>query len=356
MPLRAVLDRNDIQAFDYDPDSWDALKRTYRHQELVTACCGRKAIPKSSTLGTQFFAHARRGDCTSAPETKEHLLAKSIIARAAKAAGWRVTTEAPGKSRDDDTWIADVLAERSNARIALEAQWSPQSHREYRYRQERYAASGVRAAWFVRRLPKDERGWGAAESTKELPIFELLSTADGRDFTVTPFHLSLRAFVTGMLRGDLHWGPQAGYQYDLRGVLADDDCWRCRRSTTILIGITVHHPRCGEIGYVSASDAGVLGRFMREVDPDVLKRLGLGVIKRRYSRTAEDTYLSQGCAHCDALLGSFFIQELESELFSADELTPGPFLTRTALTGRQARLLRPAWHFAGATKHRATLD
>ena len=33
----------------------------------------------------------------------------------------------------------------------------------------------------------------------------------------------------------------------------------------------------------------------------------MGEIKERASRTAGETYLSNGCFHCDALLGNFFL-------------------------------------------------
>ena len=35
-------------------------------------CCEADAIPKTSRRGTAFFAHARKGDCTTAPESDEH--------------------------------------------------------------------------------------------------------------------------------------------------------------------------------------------------------------------------------------------------------------------------------------------
>lgn len=34
--------------------------------------------------------------------------------------------------------------------------------------------------------------------------------------------------------------------------------------------------------------------------------LGLGVIKRRFSGSRKRSYLSNGCTHCDALIGAFY--------------------------------------------------
>ena len=57
-------------------------------------CCGNRAFPKTSKLGTFFFAHMRRGECAFASESAEPIYLKSQIARAAQASGWSVVAEA----------------------------------------------------------------------------------------------------------------------------------------------------------------------------------------------------------------------------------------------------------------------
>ena len=112
MPLRALLNGSDILSFEMTTFNWNELRETYRNQELLMPCCGHKGIPKTSKLGTRFFAHSRRGACTSAPETKEHLQIKTILALAAKKAGWSVTTEWRGETPSGEIWVADVFARR----------------------------------------------------------------------------------------------------------------------------------------------------------------------------------------------------------------------------------------------------
>ena len=80
-----------------------------------------------SKLGTQFFAHKRRGECTSAAETAEHLFVKACIARAIRGTGWEVNTEQRGHAPDGSVSVADVMASRGAHRIAFEMQWSAQS-------------------------------------------------------------------------------------------------------------------------------------------------------------------------------------------------------------------------------------
>ncbi len=59
-------------------------------KNLRMTCCDEHATIKTSKLGTQFFAHKRRGECTSAAETAEHLFVKACIAKAIRGTGWEV--------------------------------------------------------------------------------------------------------------------------------------------------------------------------------------------------------------------------------------------------------------------------
>jgi competence CoiA-like predicted nuclease len=93
-------------------------------------CCHVAAVPKTSTLGNYFFAHARRGECTTAPESAEHLYCKTLMAKAAASAGWTVTAERAGVSPGGEAWVADVFCEKGSAQVALEVQMSPQPREE----------------------------------------------------------------------------------------------------------------------------------------------------------------------------------------------------------------------------------
>jgi hypothetical protein len=48
--------------------------------------------------------------------------------------------------------------------------------------------------------------------------------------------------------------------------------------------------------------------------------VGIGSVKRRYSRTVGAKYLSNGCVHCDALQGAFFDHEIAWEAKPVDRL------------------------------------
>src|SRR5450759_5050816 len=98
MPLRCIDGSNNLQSFDLSDDEWNLLRKEYRQHDFRMICCNSKAVPCENWLGTRWFRHKDKINentqtCNSQPETREHLLAKQIIARAIKFAGWQVTSE-----------------------------------------------------------------------------------------------------------------------------------------------------------------------------------------------------------------------------------------------------------------------
>lgn len=226
MPIRAGSDQGDVHAFAMNAEQWQDLKARHkaRGTSLWMPCCHVPAVPKTSPRGTFFFAHARRGECTTADESPEHLYCKSLIAQAAMDAGWKVTTEWPGQSPEGEQWVADVFCEKGTAKLALEVQMSPQSDAETLRRQDRYRASGVRGAWFF--------GAGARRSTFELdratPVFNLSPVEVGRVPTVDPFGVDLTEFVDALLHKRIEWAIPL---YDRPHLVEyiEDTCWACKK-------------------------------------------------------------------------------------------------------------------------------
>lgn len=125
MPLSALLASEPIYAFNFPPDAWKELRS--RASELRFPCCDAGVVLKRSHIGTQFFAHARKGVCVTGPESMAHLQAKDAIARAAIAAGWKAETEVRGRSPAGEDWVADVQVTRGNVKLAFEVQLTRQS-------------------------------------------------------------------------------------------------------------------------------------------------------------------------------------------------------------------------------------
>jgi hypothetical protein len=224
MPLRATDGETNVHAFDYDEDQWAALKSSYREFSLAMPCCGSRAIPKTSAMGSHFFAHSRKGPCKSAPESAQHRYSKQLIAQAAKAAGWAVITERAGTCPQGEEWIADVYCERGNAKIAFEVQMSPQTHEETLRRQRRYRDSGVRCAWF--HAPR--KGDYTVHTDKEPPSFVLGAVEVGTPPPVQGFPASLPAFVTALLSMRVTW-KEPQFSRTLYVEYVEDACWACQK-------------------------------------------------------------------------------------------------------------------------------
>jgi hypothetical protein len=80
-------------------------------------------------------------------------------------------------------------------------------------------------------------------------------------------------------------------------------CWRCGRRTVALVAMSPTGAPEGE-ELVDTSEPEALAFAAAHLPAAVPQ---VGEIKERASRTAGETYLSNGCVHCDALLGNFFL-------------------------------------------------
>ena len=233
MPLRAQIGGRNVYAFDFDDAAWAVLKKTYKAAKLCMPCCEDNGIPKTSKLNNFFFAHARRGECTSAPETAEHIYLKTQMAKAAQSCGWSVVTEAPGETPDGTNWVADVLCIKGRAKVALEVQLSYQTPSELVSRQLAYKSSGVRAAWVVRH--KRFKSNYIAPS-RDVPIFYLPPFEVPGEPRISGFNLSLSAFVTALLSKRIAWRP-IPYAYKVEYLV--DVCRRCGAEIKQVIGWSV---------------------------------------------------------------------------------------------------------------------
>lgn len=316
MPLRAVDNSgNNLHAFDYGSASWKELKSTYRSLCLRMPCCSNTAIPKTSPLGTHFFAHARSGTCTSAPETAEHIYCKMVISEAARAAGWTVTTERPGATPDGQSWVADVFCEHGSAQVALEVQLSPQSLEDTRRRQQRYRASGVRGAWFYgEKLRRD-----AIFSDRDTPIFTLSKFTHGHEPVVEQYGIRLTDFVTCLLNRRLQWMLLAQTPLFYLGYL-QKTCGKCKQPTKLAYAYSESLEDSGHdafSGVVTAdSISAALERLQETMSNAELERRGFAPVatvhmSRRTGRRI--IYESFSCPRCGALLDNARLAQQANE-------------------------------------------
>ncbi|MFC7422094.1 hypothetical protein ACFQNF_19730 [Iodobacter arcticus] len=330
MPLKCIRNDEDNQvifSFDYIIEDWNLLKeKNKKIKHLNMHCCGANTILKTSKLGTQFFAHAKGGDCFVQKETAEHLHAKNIIACAIRKAGWIVDIEHAGQTAAGEKWIADVIAISEKAKIAFEVQWSRQDDIETLRRQERYRESGVRALWLMRQyafpLEKATPAFRLCYEEAENNFSVLLPSIKSRVFLNArnkddPIYwqqsISLQDFIFGALHGCLKFAPALGVSMpvDIHGSSAE--CWRCHKQTTLITGIYYQvgqvfpdHQEV-EVSIYDFSEEDNTSPLLKELFPqDLRAQHQIGSIKPRYSKTQGEAYMSNGCFHCDALMGRFF--------------------------------------------------
>lgn len=308
MPLRCIDQSTSVavHAFDLNADAWRTLSdENRRGKNLRMPCCDAEVTLRRSKLGTQFFAHKRVGACVTAPETEAHLRLKQIAVEVARAQGWEAATEIGGKCPNGECWTADVLATRGSAKVAVEIQWSSQSADETARRQSRYASAGVRGLWLMRRL--------TAPLSKDVPAACITEEDTGEFFAHLPAlsgeqTLPVRDFLRAAFAGRLKFGLPLGARTILTAQAGTAPCWSCGAFTLVLTDFRVEvGPHDFAFSVADTEDAlplfDPLYRHLRSECAD------MGVIKRRYSKTVGGSYLSNGCAHCDAIFGRHFEHE-----------------------------------------------
>lgn len=318
MPLVAFLDGERIESYLATDERWDRVKSVYKSRSLLMRC-GVPGIPRTSRRGLKHFAHKAGVQCGLIDcwnESPQHRILKTLIAQAARDAGWDVNVE---WSTEERAWTADVLAERDGRRLALEVQWSRQDAGEFRRRQERYAADGVECFWYVHRRNKDEaRRSGVPHVVFEgddAP-FDVLAEKAFQQAAPVALHTHVTAILLGLYLDRI--------QARITSVTIQhltDTCWACKRPSTIWrISAASVQSRCQETTEAARTDLPLwpTQRIETLITGDVAAVLGKGSLpplaplRMHRSKQAEKTYLAYGCAHCRAgFFGDGFL-ELET--------------------------------------------
>lgn len=243
MPLRARVGDEEVVSLDVTPEVFNGFRG---RRDLTMVCCDAPAVAKRSVKGLPFFAHGGRGTCSAAEETAFHLQGKALIARAAREAGWHTDVEVAGQTPAGERWRADVLCRRANVQVVFELQRSGITLATLRERQARYAASGVRAMWFMR---THERAL-AQPQPWQVQTPALYVTAEHQ---VPLLSLSLGAAVQAALGGHLALFPRPGRAVQVTVVALVKRCYHfaCRGDHHgILQAVLVSPPDLPELAVV----------------------------------------------------------------------------------------------------------
>ncbi|WP_434317509.1 competence protein CoiA [Leifsonia sp. P73] len=310
MPLVAIVDSQRLEAPSMDDASWEQLRATYKQTGLELVC-GQSGYPRTSKLGLRHFVHHTAGcglHADSGPETQEHLASKAALAAAARAAGWTATIEYVGPERE---WIADVMIERGGTRVALEAQWSPQTPEEFVRRTQRYAGAGMRTIWFVG--PKNHAHAGEDRYKLDGRADGLVIELPGRVFEqATEWQLTEGA--TALFMGRFRKRVEVRSAGAL--ILAKmGRCYACNQWITHwwLHGVVVD-TRCGKPGRAEMfTDPLPLRKQALEpaLNADLLRELAAHFAPPTTHRTVKTQeggeYIGQVCPRCGRVQGDFHL-------------------------------------------------
>jgi hypothetical protein len=83
-------------------------------------------------------------------------------------------------------------------------------------------------------------------------------------------------------------------------------CWNCHATTVCVVGFMEESRRDSFYDMATADDDSRLSIATRLLGED-RQQHRVGSVRRRFSRTINDHQVANGCFHCDALQGNFFL-------------------------------------------------
>ena len=329
MPLRAYIDNEEIISIDLTNEQWNDIKKRIKSKDslLTLPCCKQEGFLRTSSKGLKHFVHAKSNKtCDWKPESTEHLRAKIEIIEACKENGWKAIPEFSEKN-----WRADVLAIHNDKRIAFEVQWSKQSFEETKFRQDRYKESNVRGCWFFKTAPKELRSYDdTLKADKEIPAFKIFKGEDSSiNAQLNQTRLSLKSLVDNLLKRKLKFCEHIKIKpiQEVTIIFFETSCWKCHRPQHLWTVEQNLQTVCNQDFHIMGSmwDNDAIDKNPRvyEAVKQFLKtergkHLKIGELKKRYSKTVNESYLSHGCFYCDSLFGDFFLnsEKMEAQYYS----------------------------------------
>lgn len=313
MPLSATYRGERVESWSMSEDEWTQLKTGYRAAGL-TMMCGQQGVPKTSKLGTRFFAHKPGTDCLlheGGPESQEHLATKAVVARAAREIGWDATVECPAPDR---SWIADVLVSNGNRRLAIEAQWSPQTDADFERRQKRYEATGLECVWLAG--PRNVISAGA------VPHYAIDGSVGSLEMQLPILHGSQSFDLADGIKRLLGGGIRPIAELIVTRAAVQTQmvkCWHCSKWGTLWTVTALElESRCGQTATLEWSTPWELHaaeRHEKALEEHVLRELRAAdlppavVLQMRRTEAAGVTYLAMICRSCNRLQGDGMLPE-----------------------------------------------
>jgi len=274
------------------------------------------ALSVESHVSRHLQTHKGLYTMASVTELSKHEEIQAEIFAVCKDLGFWATEEYRGKD-----WRADVFAVKSDDKFAFEIQISAQSLKRTLERQAKYTRDGIRCCWLFE-TPQSK----LSSERPDLPLFYVTKLPDS-SFIVSLSgrrELPLREFVGAFLQGSIRFSNIARTQPKqlVRLVFFEMKCWKCGAINHVYYVDAAFRSACN---VVIEPTTTLWGSDRIEYRPEIIrlaqefmsteqgKHLRLGEIKRRYSQTVRDSYMSFGCYKCDSIFGDWFVMEAQME-------------------------------------------
>lgn len=327
MPLRAYINDQEIISIDLSDDEWTKLKADIKNKKsvLTLPCCEQEGYLRISSKGLKHFVHSKSAcPCDWKPESAEHLKAKIAIIEACRENGWEAIPEFSEKD-----WRADVLAVQGQKRIAFEVQWSRQSYEETKYRQERYKDSNVRGCWFFRIAPKEMLDYSKSfVADKDIPAFKIFKDEHSDIIAhVGQKQMPLKMLLASLLNRKLKFCKHIRLKpkQEVSIILFQTQCWKCHKPQYCYTVYPKFSTVCGQNFNITNSswnddtvdkNPRVYAAVQQFLESNQDKGIKIGLLKRRFSKTVQHSYLSLGCYHCDALFGDHYLNTSKLDVYN----------------------------------------
>ena len=221
-------------------------------------------------------------------------------------------------------WRADVYAENGDRKFAFEVQLSPQTYKRTEERQAIYIREGIIACWLFENDPSKRR-----QEKEDLPVFKIVECDNSlyvslKGRKMLPLGVFIHDFVCGGIKFCSTLKPIPSVEVNF----IEMPCNRCGSINHIYFLSPFKSACNAEISEMEAErmwsdskfsfDKRIVEKVEQYVNAPGKEYFNRATIKRRYSNTVGDSYLSFGCADCDAIFGDFFVHEAIMESYYGD--------------------------------------
>ena len=127
---------------------------------------------------------------------------------------------------------------------------------------------------------------------------------DDADLVEIEFVDFFKALMTGSIQYSLKPNAIRSIQVSMNTI----QCWKCKKPTNTIMEINYFIPHAKGFTKIHQSNVEDLSHLHCETlnHPDLINSYQYGLLKKRFSKTRGESYLSNGCFYCDALQGAFF--------------------------------------------------